>query len=70
MRRLLVIGLLLLAGCQGVVGPFQPRSAQRVDDPLLTINEQEKRSRARLALPDESYATGPKASSSPRSTQW
>lgn len=55
MRRILIL-CVFLAGCQGVSGPFQPRSPVRVDDPSLTISEQERLSRSRLALPDESVA--------------
>lgn len=59
MRRTLLLGVLFLAGCQNIVGPFQPRSPERIDDPLLTINEQRMRGRDRLALPDDSPAVGP-----------
>jgi hypothetical protein len=54
MRKLLLLGLLALPGCQGVVGPFQ-RSQLRdpVDDPRLTIPEQMRKGRDRLAYPDE-----------------
>jgi hypothetical protein len=55
MQRLFLAGLLFLTGCSGnIVGPFAHRQPQRVDDPLLTIGEQERRVRDRLALPDES----------------
>lgn len=53
MRRLFLIGVLCLAGCQNVLGPFAPRQPQRVDDPGLPIAEQERRGRDRLALPDD-----------------
>lgn len=59
MRRTLLVGVLFLAGCQNIVGPFQPRGPGRVDDPLLSINEQQKRGRERLALPDDSPTVGP-----------
>jgi hypothetical protein len=59
MRRLLLLGILLLAGCQNVQGPFQARRPERVDDPLLTINEQQRRGRDRLALPVESPTVAP-----------
>jgi hypothetical protein len=59
MRRILLTGLLLLAGCQNVLGPFAPRKPERVDDPLLTIPEQERRGRDRLALPDDSPTVAP-----------
>lgn len=55
MRHILVVGiLLLLTGCQNIVGPFQAQEPMRVDDPRYTIAEQQRRGRARLALPDES----------------
>jgi len=55
MRRLLLLGVLLLSGCaSNLVGPFAGREPQRVDDPLLSIPEQQRRGRDRLALPDES----------------
>lgn len=56
MRRILILGILLLAGCQNISGPFQPRSPVRVDDPCLTIEEQERLGRDRLAYPDDSVA--------------
>lgn len=60
MRRFFVIGLLLLAGCKGnLVGPLDHRNTERVDDPKLTIPEQQRRGRDRLALPDDSPTTGP-----------
>jgi hypothetical protein len=59
MRRLLLASLLLLAGCRTFVGPFAHRQPQRVDDPHLTIPEQEQRSRDRLALPEESATVAP-----------
>jgi hypothetical protein len=65
MRRLLLLGILLLAGCHNVIGPFQPRKPERVDDPLLTINEQQRRGRDRLALPVESPAVAPNSGVAP-----
>jgi hypothetical protein len=54
MRQLLLPAVLLLAGCQGVIGPREPRQPVRVDDPRVSIAEQERRGRDRLALPDAS----------------
>jgi hypothetical protein len=51
--RLVLLGVLLAAGCQNLVGPFQRRTPERVDDPLLPIAVQERRGRARLALWDD-----------------
>lgn len=59
MHRFVLVGVLLLAGCRNVVGPFEHRTPERVDDPLLTINEQQRLGRDRLALPDESKAVAP-----------
>ena len=60
MRRLFVLSVLLAAGCGNVVGPFARREPERVDDPRLSIPEQERRGRVRLAFPDEDphVATG------------
>ncbi len=59
MYRLCLLGVLFLAGCQNLAGPFAHRDAQRVDDPLLSINEQQRRGRDRLALPDETANLAP-----------
>jgi hypothetical protein len=61
MHRLLFLGMVFLAGCQNVVGPFQARTPQRVDDPLLSIGEQQTRGRDRLALPEDQNALAPRA---------
>src|SRR5438309_1910518 len=47
MRRACLLAVLLVAGCQNTVGPFAPRQPQRVDDPLLSITEQQQRGRDR-----------------------
>jgi len=52
MRKQFLLGILLLSGCQNVVGPLDYRRPVRVDDPNLTIEEQQRRGRDRLALPD------------------
>ncbi|MFN4259363.1 MAG: hypothetical protein ACK4RK_08685 [Gemmataceae bacterium] len=54
MRRLVVFLALMMTACNGnLVGPFSHRKPARVDDPLLTMSEQQARTRDRLALPDE-----------------
>jgi hypothetical protein len=61
MRRLFLVGLLALAGCQGVVGPLQRRGINDpIDDPRLTSGEQHQRVRDRLPYPETSAATGPR----------
>ncbi len=57
MRRLLCLAsLLLLAGCQNLVGPRDRSTipAGRVDDPRLSISQQERNGRERLAIPEGS----------------
>jgi hypothetical protein len=61
MRRLFLVALMGMAGCQGVVGPLQRRGINDpIDHPCLTTAEQERRARDRLSLPDTSAATGPR----------
>lgn len=60
MRKLIPLALLLLVGCQGTAGPFQPRGTGRVDDPRFSIAEQQSRGRDRLALPDDYSGLSPK----------
>jgi hypothetical protein len=62
MQRILLAGLLFATGCAGFVGPFQ-RPCQppvRVDNPCLSIDEQEQRKREALALPEKSPEVGPR----------
>ena len=55
MRRIMLLGVLLLAGCEGIIGPRAHRQdTTPVDDPRLSIAEQKARGRDRLALPDTS----------------
>jgi hypothetical protein len=61
MHRLFFVGLVFLVGCQGTVGPFKrPPISDPIDDPRLTLEEQQQRARDRLALPDSSPASGPR----------
>jgi hypothetical protein len=59
MHRIIVLGILCVAGCQNILGPFAPRDPQRVDDPGLPIEEQERRGRDRYALPEGSATVAP-----------
>ena len=53
MRRLCLLGFVILAGCQNLVGPFtRTDTGSRADDPYYSIGEQENRGRSRFALPD------------------
>jgi hypothetical protein len=61
MRKLMAIGLLLLAGCQNVAGPFVDRPGGRVDDPRISLDEQKSRARDRLSMPDDYSGLAPKS---------
>jgi hypothetical protein len=59
MRRSVLLLAFLTVGCHNVINPFEHRTPARVDDPCLSIGEQEREGRARLALPQESREVGP-----------
>ncbi len=61
MRRLLWIApLLLLTGCRNIEGPRAHRdNPVQIDDPRLTLDEQKRLERDRLALPLDSLNVGP-----------
>ena len=65
MRRILILGILCLAGCQSMSGPFMPRSPERPDDPAYSIREQEARGRSRWALPDDANRVAPPSGFAP-----
>jgi hypothetical protein len=53
-RRLCLIGLLLaLAGCQSTAGPLGYRKPSRVDDPMLSLDEQKARGRLRYSYVED-----------------
>jgi len=61
MHRLMFLGLVALAGCQGVVGPVRRGCmADVIDGPCLSPDEQKQRARDQLALPEASRAVGPR----------
>jgi hypothetical protein len=61
MRRIVPAAILLLAGCQDLVGPRQrgPLPPGAVANPCLTIPEQQRRGRSLLALPEASPVVAP-----------
>ena len=61
MRRFILCGLLVLAGCEGVIGPRQ-RACQpgKIDEPWLSLDEQNARMRDRVAVPLNSPTIGPR----------
>jgi hypothetical protein len=60
-----MLAALLLTGCQGVLGPFQPRDGGRIDDPRVPITEQQRRGRDRMALPDDTNGVLPRSGAAP-----
>src|SRR5437870_13848690 len=61
MRHVLLLSGLLRVGCQGVNGPFARKARpERIDDPRLSIAEQQQRGRDQLALPEQSPQLGPR----------
>jgi len=60
MRRFFLLASLLLLGCGNVTGPFARREPERVDDPRLSIPEQERRGRDRLAYPEAPPSVAPR----------
>jgi len=59
MRKLCLLILLGLAGCKSITTPLEPGRPERADDPLLSANEQRRKSRYLLAYPD--LELGPKS---------
>jgi hypothetical protein len=70
MKRLLLVVSLLVVGCQSVIGPFAHRDPKRVDDPALSIPEQERLGRDRLALPESSPTVAPRTLADQPTTGW
>ena len=59
-RRMLVLVVIALAGCNRFSGPLETRQMGRADAPGYTIEEQQKRGRERLAVTEDDYRIGPK----------
>jgi hypothetical protein len=60
MRRMMLLGLLILAGCQNTIGPLANRNRERPDQAQYDIEEQKRRGRDRYSLPDDSPLIGPR----------
>jgi hypothetical protein len=66
LKRFMLILALLMSGCESLRGPFAPKPASRIDDPNLSISEQEVRGRDRIGLPDNTNPLPPEAGYRPR----
>jgi hypothetical protein len=64
MRSVVLLGLLLLAGCQSF-SPIGAHRSDRADDPFLTTQEQRRKARSYYAYPDEEL--GPRSGTADRS---
>jgi hypothetical protein len=60
----MMVGLLLLAGCQSMSSPWRPAQREPVDDPLLSTAEQRRKSRYLSPFPDDEL--GPRSGSAER----
>jgi hypothetical protein len=61
MRRILLVGLVVLCGCPGLQGPRARQcNPEVVADPCLSTTVQEMRGRDRLALPEPSNDVAPR----------
>jgi hypothetical protein len=49
MHRYFLLGLLLFTGCRSTSGPLGYQQSSRVDDPRLSIAEQQSRGRLRYS---------------------
>jgi len=56
MRSVLLLGIVLLAGCQGTTGPFA-KPTGKVDQPLYNIEMQKQRARERSMPIDDPNIT-------------
>ena len=59
--RLCLLGLLTLAGCKSTEGPLAYRKPSRVDDPMLSIEEQKARGRLRYSYIEDRGSLAPPA---------
>jgi hypothetical protein len=66
MRHLILLLVIFAAGCENLRGPFAPHPQGRVDDPRLSIQEQQVLGRDRIGLPDNTSVLPPEAGSRPR----
>ena len=60
MRRMMLLSLLLLTGCQNTIGPLVNAKRGRPDDPYYSTAEQKRFGRDRYPLPDDANIAGPK----------
>ncbi len=65
MRRLLLLAMLLAAGCENLRGPLAPKPATPIDNPNLSIREQQVLGRDRIGLPDNSSVLPSEAGARP-----
>lgn len=59
LKRCCLIGLLGLAGCKSTTGPLGYHKPDRVDDPMLSIEEQKARGRQRYSYIEDKSSLAP-----------
>lgn len=72
MRRILLLGLLVLTGCAGIQGPRRhDMNPERLDPPNLPMAEQEARTRDRTSYQEaRPYWVGPRTFQELPEQQW
>lgn len=71
MQRLLLVSLLMLAGCAGTTGPrMRDANPQKVDPRGLPIYKQEERAKANLPYPNIQYGVAPRTWQEIPEEQW
>ena len=61
LKRCCLIGLLCLTGCKSTTGPLGYHGPGRVDDPMLSIEEQKARGRQRYSYVEDKSSLAPPA---------
>ena len=59
-RSMLILLILTAAGCQSTRGGLLYRKPDRPDDPMFSIEEQQRRGRERIATIEDSSGVAPK----------
>ena len=59
-RRMLVLGVIVLAGCNRFTGPVETRQMPRADAAGYSIYEQQQRGRERNSVSEDDFRIGPK----------
>ncbi len=59
MSRCLILLVIAAAGCRNIDGPCAARNKPPINEPGLTISEQERRARDKYPIPSDNFRIGP-----------